>query len=102
MKRSIFLSTSLTLSIWYVLLSWDLASGHAPVWLAPAIKELASVQNGTVLLLAALVPLILFWGWVSKVLERMALQRLAEEIKAKRRANRPHGTPTRPDTQDQG
>ncbi|BFM12223.1 hypothetical protein R50072_23760 [Simiduia litorea] len=84
MIRNIFLTTSITLSIWYILLAWDLAAGRAPAWLAPAIKELAAFQNGALLLIAALVPLILFWAWINKCLDYFAFKKLAQEIRAKR------------------
>ena len=87
MTRNIFLTCTVTLSIWYLLLAWDLAAGRAPAWLAPAIKELVAFQNGALLLIAALVPLILFWAWVSKCLDHFALKKLADEIRAKRKAS---------------
>ncbi|MDN3640347.1 hypothetical protein QWY82_16250 [Simiduia curdlanivorans] len=85
MTRNIFLTASITLSIWYILLAWDLAAGQAPAWLAPAIKELVAFQNGALLLIAALVPLILFWAWIHKCLDYFALKKLAQEIRAKRK-----------------
>ena len=84
MQRNLFLTSALTLSIWYLLLAWDMASGKAPSWLAPAIKEMLAFQNGAVLLIAALVPLILFWAWVSKCLDYFALKKVAAEMRRKR------------------
>lgn len=85
MKRSIFLTATLTLATWYSLFIWDLVSGSAPLWLAPTIKELIAFQNGIVLLAVGLLPLLLFGAWVNFILDKFALQKMADEIKRAQR-----------------
>ncbi|MBB3167694.1 hypothetical protein [Simiduia aestuariiviva] len=84
LKRQLFLTASLTLSIWYLLLLWDLARGQSLPWLRPYVADLLQVADGALVIIAGLLPLILFWGWASKVFAHLALKQLAVDIKRRR------------------
>lgn len=82
--RQLFLTASLTLTIWYLMLLWDLARGQTLAWLTPYLADLLSVADGALVIIAGLLPLILFWGWASKVFSNLALKQLAVDIKRRR------------------
>ncbi|UTA46890.1 hypothetical protein L1F30_12030 [Simiduia sp. 21SJ11W-1] len=82
--RQLFLTASLTLTIWYLLLLWDLARGETLGMLQPYLADLLTIADGALVVIAGLVPLILFWGWASKVFANLALKQLAVDLKRRR------------------
>lgn len=84
-QRQWLLTASLTLSIWYLLMLWDLARGNSLPWLAPYLSDLLQVGDGALVVIAGLVPLVLVWGGISRLFAHLALQQLAVDLKRKRR-----------------
>jgi hypothetical protein len=90
LQRHLFLTAGLTLTIWYGMLLVDLARGRALPWLGHLLTDLLDVQNGALIVIAGALPIILFWGWASRVLSQLAMRQLAEDIKHKRKRGERH------------